>query len=443
MTRSIQQDRKNTRRWLVTAGALTLAMGLACGGTTEENNEDNSTTNNSTVNNQTTPTNNQTTPANNQTTPANNQTTPANNQTTPANNMSSSAWAVSAHPCAGNRTDALHCDDDSTCYVGCGTTTTGRGMFVTTDGGATWSSVTSTPAGFFDSGRVNDIWRSPDNDLLYVSGEFNAGFRVVSLDRAGTVGEVFKKGNTVDFSFTAGNYRRNAEGRQIAESLTGVGIVYKEMDGGDPQESWETGYGFWQDQYPNGVQILDMDVHDGKFYAAGSTISQPPMVFLPGWETEFDFDILALVDSGGLSAYSGEMWGIDVNDDGVTLGGVNQSAGRGVVYSYSFASDAPMNDRTSWTMVDLISLFPDNSTWIQGVCRGPSNLVYAVGRESREGWGIVLRSTDGGQTFEDISPYTDGASKSDLEDMYRCHVTSDGGVIVTGTGGQFAVWSGQ
>ena len=41
MTRSIQQDRKNTRRWLVAAGAITLAMGLACGGTTEENNDGN------------------------------------------------------------------------------------------------------------------------------------------------------------------------------------------------------------------------------------------------------------------------------------------------------------------------------------------------------------------------------------------------------------------
>jgi hypothetical protein len=192
------------------------------------------------------------------------------------------------------------------------------------------------------------------------------------------------------------------------------------------------------------VQILDMEVHNGKFYAAGSTISQPPMVFIDDWqEGSFDMFILPLVDPQGLSAYNGEMWGIDVNDAGITVGGVNQAAGVGVVYSYDFALDAGIRDRSNWSQfnVNRIPGLADNATWIQGVCRGPGELVYAVGRESREGWGFVLRSTDGGRSFSDISPYNASPNASDLLDAYRCQVTSDGGVIVAGAGGMFAVWN--
>ena len=50
--------------------------------------------------------------------------------------MNNDSWSVFAHPCAGNRTDALWCDDAQTCWVGCGTTTTGTGLYVTFDAGA-------------------------------------------------------------------------------------------------------------------------------------------------------------------------------------------------------------------------------------------------------------------------------------------------------------------
>ena len=133
------------------------------------------------------------------------------------------------------------------------------------------------------------------------------------------------------------------------------------------------------------------------------------------------------------------MWGIDVNDDGIVVGGVNQASARGMVYTFSFEEALSPSDRANWSVFSLSKLFPENTTWIQGVCRGEGGVVYAVGRESREGWGIVVRSKDNGATWEDISPYPQGASKSSLEDAYRCHVTSDG-VMVAGAAGMFAVY---
>lgn len=400
-----------------------------------ENNENTNNTNNTNNENNANNTNNTNNTNNANNTNNINNTNNANNTN---NEPSGSKWTLYAHPCAGNRTDALYCDDDQTCYVGCGTTTEGRGLFVTTDGGESWGKPVTEPEGFLDGSRVNDVSRSADG-LLYVAGEHGNSFGVVSLSDDGKVEGVFKRGTKVDYSFPVGSFRRNADGRAIAESNTGNGIVFRESDDADPLESWQTGYGFWKDQVPAGVQILQLDEHNGEFYGAGSTISQPPMVFLPAWDDTLDFDIVTLIDTEALGAFSGEMWGIDVNDDGIAVGGVNQSAGRGMVYTFDSSEGKAPNDRENWASFSLSKIFPNNATWIQGVCRGDGGLIYAVGRESKEGWGLVIRSTDNGQSWEDITPFADGASKSSLEEAYRCRVT-EGGVIVAGAGGMFAVY---
>lgn len=384
----------------------------------------NATTNNATTNNATT--NNATT--NNATT--NNATT--NNATT---NNGTDGWSTSTHPCAGNRTDALWCDDAQTCFVGCGTTTTGVGLFTTTDGGQNWSALTTTPADFFAAARVNSISRS--EGTLYVAGDLPNSAAVVSVDDSGAVAEVFTRGATVDFSFTPGNFRRAMNGRAIAESLTGVDLVYREMDGGDPTDSWSTGRGFWSDgdpdDVPNGLQILDLEVYDGQFYGAGANINQPPTVFLPAWDqSEFDFQIVRLAT--GIGEFDGEMWGIDVNADGISVGGVDQNRDVGKVYSIATAEDA--TDAANWTEFDVASVLADEATWVTDVCRASGNVVIATGRQSAEGWGFVLRSEDGGETFTDITPY-DESGNSEFEDVSRCQVV-DNGIIVAGKDGLFA-----
>ena len=206
-------------------------------------------------------------------------------------------------------------------------------------------------------------------------------------------------------------------------------------------DAWTTGNGFWQGQgYNGGVQILDLATHDDKFYGAGSTISQPPMVYLPAWDDDFGIEIMELSPPGGLSSYRGEMWGIDVSDDGIIVGGVNQGAARGMIYTFDFDGVSAPQDLANWRAYNLQNMYPGKSTWVQGVCRGDNNVVYAVGRESREGWGFVLRSQDSGQSWEDLSPFASGASRSSLKDVYRCQATDDG-VIVAGEAGLFAIYT--
>jgi hypothetical protein len=350
-------------------------------------------------------------------------------------------WAVFAHPCVGNRTDALHCDDANTCYVGCGTTTEGRGLYMTDDGGATWGEPVTDPEDILSGARVNDIFRG-DDGLLYVAGEITGPTRVVSLANDGTLAEVWNSRPTVGFGFTAGSFRRNSDGWAIAESLTGTDVVYREGDDTDATDSW-LGARFWDDGGADdvsfGVQILAMEVHNDLFYGVGSTISQPPIVLLPNWTAgTFDFSIVQLAASG-LSAFSGELWDIDVNDEVIVAGGVNQDADVAVIFSHPNNSEA--TDASAWRRfnVNRVPTLADAASWVTGVCVG-EDVIYAVGREAREGWGFILRSTDNGQTFEDISPYSDGATSSDFDDVSRCEVAEDGTLIVAGAGGLFAVY---
>ncbi len=349
------------------------------------------------------------------------------------------SWAVFAHPCVGSRTDALHCDSAEDCFVGCGTTTVGRGLFLTADGGETWDVPSTTPANVLDDARVNDITRSADG-MLYVSGEIAGDTNVVSLDSSGNLAEVWNRRSTVDFSFTAGSFRRNSDGFSFVESSTGVDILYRSDDSGDPATSWSTARGFWndgdEDDVPSGVQMLQLDEHDGVFYGAGSRINQSPMAFIwDGSTSDPDFDIIELA-ADGLSAFEGEMWGIDVNDDGIVVGGVNQDDDFGVIFTHPGTGDTAAS---TWTRYDLRSVFPDDTTWVEGVCRG-DGVIYAVGRESISGWGFVLRSTDEGATFEDISLYEDGESDTAFPDLTRCYATETG-VVVTGGDGVFAVYT--
>lgn len=345
-----------------------------------------------------------------------------------------SAWTVTAHDCVGNRTDALFCDDDQTCFVGCGTTTVGTGLYATGDGGASWTTLTTNPAAFFDTARVNSIWRGADGPL-YVAGDLPNSAGVVSVADSGALEAVFTRGNQVGNSFTVGKFRRASNQFAIAESLNGVELVIREADGSDTD--WSAGRGFWNDGDPDddtfGIQILDMEVYNDQFWAVGSTISQPPYVLTPKW-TAGDFDFGLVQMATGLGAFDGELWGIDVNADGVAAGGVNQDRDTGVVYTIADGADA--TDSANWTMFDVSTIFPDNTTWVTDVCRGDSNRVYAVGRETSQGWGFVLESTDGGATFSDLTPY-DADGNSTFPDVSRCQAFADG-VIVAGAEGLFA-----
>src|SRR5690606_19962550 len=113
----------------------------------------------------------------------------------------------------GYRTDALHYDADAmTAWVGCGTTTSGFGLYRSTDGGVSWEAPETEPAGALAAFRVNDISRSSDGKL-YLAGTNNGAVSVYAVDTSATpyaLTVVLEYGKTVDTGFTVGSFRRAA-----------------------------------------------------------------------------------------------------------------------------------------------------------------------------------------------------------------------------------------
>ena len=327
------------------------------------------------------------------------------------------AWVGYTHPCVGNRTDAMTWDDQNTVHVGCGSTTVGYGLYRSTDGGASWSSVAENRlAGF----RVSSIQRA-DDGLLYVAGiDTNSRDRVLAIDDNDGISVVFEAGDQIWNSFHVGTFRRTADGLAVAESLTGTGLVVRDSDGA----IFEDGSGWPSDG--GSYQILDMVLHDGGFYGAGSTIAVPPHVFLPAGTDPLTLDPIQLAD------WPGEMWGIAADHAGLVVGGVNQDANVGAI----FVNNGDPSDPKDWIETVASDFVGDSPSWIRGVCRS-GGAIAAVGEFSMLEDPILLVSGDGGTTWNDwTASLPDGTGS-----LHKCTLWADGTLAVAGKDGVLAVWS--
>lgn len=365
-----------------------------------------------------------------------------------------------AHPCTGYVTDALWMDSSQRGYLGCGTDAAGIGFWQTDDGGESWSAVEDAQTGetFFSTFRVVDVWRSEDNGLLYVSGISTVGdHRVVSMDESGVLAEVRNNGSLYDYSFTAASYVRTPSGVEVAEALTGGQVLVRKDD---PQwlethsehSGWANGYGWWESD-PEGDAhggIMDLDVLGEAIVGCGSSISEPPVVFLPprdwtfGTDADGDEDgtveqlweVVPLVDDS-FSEYYGEMWDIDADEGGLVVGGVNQAADVGMIYSIGPEWTESGYDLSGWTVFKVSDLLgTTDSTWVRGVCRSGERII-AVGEYSNTSQGFVILSDDGGASFSDLSDDVSPAGAEDLPPLQRCQILSDGTWAAAGGAGAF------
>jgi hypothetical protein len=343
------------------------------------------------------------------------------------------AWTIFSHPCVGNRTDALWMDDSKTAFVGCGSTTSGEGLYQTTDGGTTWSSVDAAN-NFFDSMRVNSISRGADGNL-YIAGTGGNNARVVYLDVENNLEEFYSKPDSGAQSwqtFQVGTFRTDANGRAVSESLTGSDVMY--WSGSDVD--YVDGYGWWNetDVEGGGAQILDLEVVDNRFYAVGSTISQPPYFFYEadeGMGEEFTLNAVRLVEDG-LSSFIGEVWDIAIDDQGdFLLAGVNQDIDVGVLWYNNNPNPYNTDDWTLMNVGDSISTDNNNATRFYGACRDGNTLV-AVGDYSQKGDGLVAVSKDGGSTWV----FPDTAAEG-IGVLSSCQIV-DGMIYIVGANGLFA-----
>ena len=295
------------------------------------------------------------------------------------------------HTCPGARVDDLFRDIDGTLWLGCGEAADGTGLHRSTDGGGSWEEVEG-----FETFRVSSI-SQPSDGLLYVAGtEVGGPHRVRSYDGS-TVAPVFTSANQLWNSFHVGTYVQQDTGLAIAESLTGAGMAVRQRAGAT-----------WQDASPwsaGSYQMLDALDADGVLLGAGSTITQPPTVFVQSQGAAFD--AYTLDDS-----FAGELWSIDHHQGLFAVGGVDQDADVGVV----FATTGDPRDVGGWSSFRVDT---GQSTWIRDVCVNRSRLV-AVGAFSTRDTGLAYESTDAGRSWGPLD------LPDDAPGLWSCWLDDDG-----------------
>ncbi|OAB63115.1 hypothetical protein AY599_18065 [Leptolyngbya valderiana BDU 20041] len=343
-------------------------------------------------------------------------------------------WQITSHPCPGaSRTDALQKDSDGTLWVGCGTTASGIGLFTSPDGGDSWQAVTTSPADVVDEFRVTTLTRGHDG-ALYAGGiDTTAGtnLRVVRLDTSGampypttaTLTSVAQVGR----QFTVGSYAELSDGRALADSLTGFDRLYR------PDAVTGASAADWDAPSTGLESFVDLIAFNDGFYAAGSRINIPPRIFLP--PTAPGAEPWELVEVILDPAYDGEMWGIAVNSQRVVAVGVNQDSDQGRIYVSS--GDPYVAANYNDFFLSEITQDGMDASWARGVCmRGDTIVVVGERQPLGSNTGRVVISTDGGQSFDDITP------KSSSESITRCAIAESGLVTVVGAGGFVGRYSG-
>jgi hypothetical protein len=344
-------------------------------------------------------------------------------------------WTASAHTCsATSRTDALFVDADGVFWVGCGSTQVGYGLHRSIDGGASFAPVATTPEDVLASFRVNAIARGDSGELLAAGFDASGAEMVFALDTASepmAVTETLVAGNQVGTSFHVGSMAVLSGDRIFVESLTGFGALYRSGPGvGSNASSWDDAY-YWASTGV-GYQLMDVAVSGDALYGAGSTIIEPPMVFLPPTAANaepYAMVPLELPNDG----WTGEMWGVAADAGRVVVTGVNQDAHVGKIY----VSGADAYDAASYTEIDIDDLVGAGplGSWGRGACiRGERIAVVGERQPLGSGTGFVLLSTDGGQAFTDITP--DGVGES----VTRCTFLEDGALVATGAASFFGIY---
>jgi hypothetical protein len=355
-------------------------------------------------------------------------------QPSPAPNEGRSAqgtggWAVHSHPCpGGNRTDALHVDDDGTLWVGCGTNGTGYGLFVSADDGESWAAASVTPASKFSQYRVSSISRGHDGALYVagtssISGNREMVLRVDTSIAPSPVTVVLNGVNQVGRTFHVGTYRELDDGRAIAEDLNGTNLLYR------PNPSIGASANLWTG-VQGAHQILSLEANDAGtvFFAGGSRINEPPRMFLPPDDPDaepWEFETFAIPTA---TNWDGEIWGVAETDASVVAVGVDQDTATGKIFVSGTNPYVP-GDYLELDIPDYLDPGPGIGTWARGVCANAATLVVVGERQPlTSSSGFVLISYDGGASFIDITPADVSGSVS------KCHL-DETRVVVAGAAG--------
>jgi len=288
----------------------------------------------------------------------------------------------------------LHPGDPDLALAACGNLSSpGRGIYRTTDGGATWSAITGggVPADF--AGKIQFGVTPADPDLVYAS--VGNGFEVEGPDnatwllRSADFGATWSLRGTTDYSRWQGWYAHDVAVHPLhPDTVVCVGIdVWRSTDGGASLA-----------QQSDFRQFLGGDLPPGgpEGTAAYSHADHHDVVYHPT-----NPDILYLANDGGVFRSL---------DGGQSFEGVNGGYQTGQFYNGS-VSDPGNPDLVMGGLQDFASaLYRGNGQWARWILGGDGgwcavdptkpDTLYATAQ-----FLFVGKSTNGGATFANISPY--------------------------------------
>ena len=333
-------------------------------------------------------------------------------------------WTISSVGCDASQQHTLHRDDDGTLWAGCGAGVSGFGIHRSVDGGLTWAEPTTNPAGIVETFRVHDIERGHDG-ALYLAGTISTAGpqnRIIRLDTSTAqpyAAQVSLLGAPIaGLNDTIGYYAELPNGAAMTASQTGFTKLFRpDASVGNSAQDWTR---------LDGIEpFTHLISFDGGFYASGSRNIVRPRIFLPPQsETAQPWELVEVILD---NSYDGELWGIAVNDQRVVAVGIDQDENFGKIY----VSQGDPYDPANYIVHEFRE---DGRSWAHGVCmRG--DRIAVVGRRLLQGARVFI-STDGGNSFSDVSPAGSAI-------ITECVIAPDGLLTVFGSGGFIGTWDGM
>lgn len=291
-------------------------------------------------------------------------------------------WTSYAGPCSGYRTETLVFDADGSAWAGCGAD---EGLFYAATTGA-WVSVND-----HDQFHCYDAQIAGDG-LLYIAGDDTTSDELAYRgDPAqgdlydGT--PIFFYGKSIDSVALAGSVLRAPDGTIVVDAQNSYQYGLSVDDGASFSEEYFSTY-----------QWMDTDLaSDGKIYASGSTIAQPPVIVLPGAKTG-TFTAIEIGDGD----FTGELFGIAAIDaDRIFAVGVDEPTHHAMIATCTASCTSP----ASWTVEDLTDSVelgqPANLGRLHAIRFDESGTYgMAVGEQYPQLGGWAMYTTDGGDTWK-------------------------------------------
>ncbi len=334
----------------------------------------------------------------------------------------SNTWSKLTQPCGGTKTNAMWFDDRDNGFIGCGENASGTGLFVTTDGGVTW-----TEELLFQNIRINDITRDSGGNLYATGTDTSGGPEAFMVDESGANRMPIGIYSASNSAFTAVGQGENIavtdDGQLFIDSLTGTQSAYRDVGEANFTELST----FLSGGLPS-EQVSRVIAFNNRFWAVGSLINKPGTVYYPSPTPTGNYEMNKIEVQP--SNQDGELHDIYLwSETSGLVCGFDQSQRFPLIYSL----DGDPSDINNWTKINLIDsgINYQGGAWKMSVV---GDVVVMVGQTFPNNHGFVVFSADRGLTWTDISPIQDGDFAANL--MTNVRLFDDSTVLAAAESGE-------